>query len=100
MAPMILALAYAIEAQSPPPPSPSPPPPTPVAFTCPPDAPVECRTPNGNVCLRAILPSECPTGISFASMPQCHLGYVPIGGFCEADSECGTQNVNNWSDPL
>ena len=90
----------------PPPPVPSPPPPTPFPpmSACANPSYHACSGPHGSICLRAIEPSECPTdpgphtvppGGTWSQVPQCHLGVVPVEGLCEADSECGTQNLNN-----
>ena len=82
----------------PPPPMPSPPPPYPTPPIACAAGEFACATSAGGVCLRALAEdgSECanvspPVG---ASTPNCISG-VPVGGYCEADAECGLQNLNN-----
>ena len=73
----------------------APPPPFP-PVACADPSYLACHGQNGGACLRAIAASECPTNPPVSvSTPQCHLGTVPVNGFCEGDGECGTTNINN-----
>lgn len=47
-----------------------------------------------NVCLDRVTPAGCPRDApgfgELARLPFCYAETVPIGGFCDADGECGT----------
>ena len=90
-----VAVSGVVAGLSPPPSPPAPPSPTaPAPFWCESSSDLPCMTGSGLVCLRVVLPSACPTNLD-ANTPNCQVGTVPIGGFCEADGECGTGNLDN-----
>ena len=90
-----VAVSGVVAGLSPPPSPPAPPSPTaPAPFWCESSSDLPCMTGSGPVCLRVVLPSACPTNLD-ANTPNCQVGTVPIGGFCEADGECGTGNLDN-----
>ena len=71
-------------------PAPSPPP-----TSCPIDT-LPCITQSGReVCLRAVALSECEAANPSWSTPQCNVDTIRDGGYCEADGECGTSNIDN-----
>lgn len=86
----------------PPPPSPLPPPmvPTAPATNCP-YGTIPCANPQVTVCLRPIPASECATASTVSrgfsrQTPNCRSApLIQVGEYCEADSECGTGDINN-----
>ena len=78
-------------------PRPPPPPPRPpdMSYSCP-TGTEKCR----GYCLRPLKVDECPWHVaSTLRDAHCHLGLmtygVPLDGLCEADFECGSDDLNN-----
>ena len=88
---MAMFLALLALGELPPPPPPSlPPPPAYPPHGCPP-----ATLPCAGRCLELVTASGCPASTNLLSCDDLASG---VGGYCEADGECGTANVNNCFD--